>query len=369
MQVSEEDKKAFRDFYESSRTRLAKRIGAWNCANAQDPQPLLASFTEAFADLNSGGKLLRGMLVHLGAHLAGMEDLSEGDGLALAFEIFQTAVLIHDDIIDHATIRRGKACVHKRYEGSLNERGIRDRAGDTPSSAALCTGDLGLYLANLAIAEAYASHPRLPAVLAYFDRVVLDTIRGELLDVILPCEWTDPSLSDEDRAKLLSSSVSEIYYLKTAQYSTVGPAHAGMILAGAEEELLRDVDGLMTYLGEMFQIRDDVLGIFASGDVMGKDAAGDIAEGKLTILYQYVQAHSPQHTAELEEYYGTGCVTAAEIAAVQRIFRESGALAHAMSRAQELSDSAAEIIDGMHVTEEDRKILRGLLDYLESRTH
>ena len=144
---------------------------------------------------------------------------------------------------------------------------------------------------------------------------------------------------------------------------------AGAVESGCSEDVQAQLEQLGINFGYMFQIRDDVLGIYASGDVMGKDAAGDISEGKLTILFQYVQDQAPQYAAELEKYYGTGCVTEEAIDAVQRIFRESGALAFAGARAMELSEKAAGIIDRMHVTENDRKILRGLLDYLENRTH
>ena len=169
---------------------------------------------EDLADLNQGGKMLRGMLVVFGyqiaKHARGASDidLSISDALAQTFEMFQTGVLVHDDVIDNAAQRRGKITVHRRYEHRLDVRDIRMVSGiekpqEIAKSVGICVGDLGIYYANKLLADSYGSDPALGQLISYFDDIVIQTIRGELLDVVLPYEIQDPGIGEEERAKLL----------------------------------------------------------------------------------------------------------------------------------------------------------------------
>ena len=375
---------AFRSFYEETRGRLLKEAEAYNKRLLQEPQPLIAPFFAAMADLNEGGKMLRGVLTVLGYQIAcraGEASLSQaaaqapdpaaGDKAALAFEIFQTGVLIHDDIIDRAVTRRGKPTMTVRYEGVLEERGIEPpSSGDTRAriadGAALCAGDYLITASNLYLAEAYRSHPACASLIAAFDQIILDTIRGELLDVILPCEMADKSGEEAD--SLLMSSVNEIYHLKTACYSVIGPLRLGMILGGLDKARMLQVDQMADDLGIAFQIKDDILGIFADPDKLGKDVGSDIAEYKQTLLYAYVRTHAPEAMEKLAAYYGRETVTGADVAAVQEIFRDSGALAFAESEMDRRFEGALSKLKEMTwLDEEDREILDGFIEYNRGR--
>ncbi|MBE5997361.1 MAG: polyprenyl synthetase family protein [Lachnospiraceae bacterium] len=378
-----EKKNTFLEFYAESRGRLEQKIREYNGKTAQEPHPLLKPFFEDFADLNEGGKLLRGVFVNLGYALARAEQekgnseeespaeksraSSVSDPLAMAFEIFQTAVLIHDDVIDHAELRRGKRTAHFRYADRLTERNITDRAGDTPASAAVCLGDAGLYAANLMIAENLSSDPALGKLIAYFDSVVIDTIRGELLDVILPCEIGDPSRSPAESDQLLMQSVREIYHLKTARYSVIGPLHLGMLQGGASPELMELVDCFADEAGTAFQIKDDIFGIYADEKKLGKDIGSDIAEAKLTILYEYVKLHDPAAHEELLKDYGHAPVTEEMLRRVQNIFRESGAYDYAREEMEKCFGRASEYLEKTALPESEKEMLRGLVNYLRGR--
>ena len=358
---------AFLRFHKEHAARLTEKIREVNREIASEQQPLLADLFADFADLNEGGKLLRGVFVNLGCALAGGEDVEKSDALAIAFELFQTAVLIHDDIIDHASLRRGKPTVHIRYAGRLAERGIADTIGDTPSSAAICVGDAGLYLANRMIASSYDRDPRLGGLMTYFNDVVIDTIRGELMDVILPCESRDPSLTKAEADLLVAKSVEEIYHLKTARYSMIGPLHLGALYGGADGEMLARLDRFAAYAGTAFQIKDDILGIYAEQDVMGQDAGGDIAEGKLTILYSHMHQGDPALYEELMSVYGKEPVTPEALAKVQELFRKGGALAYAEEKMAECFAASREALAALSLPREKEELLAGLLVYLESR--
>ena len=369
----------FRKFYEETYKRLEKKTHAYNRSLKKDDNPIIRPFMEDLADLNQGGKMLRGMLVVFGyqiaKHARGASDidLSISDALAQTFEMFQTGVLVHDDVIDNAAQRRGKITVHRRYEHRLDVRDIRmvsgiERPQEIAKSVGICVGDLGIYYANKLLADSYGSDPALGQLISYFDDIVIQTIRGELLDVVLPYEIQDPGIGEEERAKLLEKSIYDIYFLKTAGYSVIGPLHLGMILGGAEPKEMAALDRCARDIGIAYQIMDDILGVFADPKILGKDVGSDVAEYKQTILYMYVRTMKPEFAEELLQYYGKKHVTSRDIEQVQRIFDESGALAYAQSVLADHFESAERKISRMKFMDaEDKKILRGFISYCKGR--
>ena len=370
---------AFRKFYEETYKRLDKKTHAYNRSLKKDDNPIIRPFMEDLADLNQGGKMLRGMLVVFGYQIARHArgaldiDLPISDALAQTFEMFQTGVLVHDDVIDNAAQRRGKITVHRRYEHRLDVRDIRMVSGiekpqEIAKSVGICVGDLGIYYANKLLADSYGSDPALGQLISYFDDIVIQTIRGELLDVVLPYEIQDPGIGEEERARLLEKSIYDIYFLKTAGYSVIGPLHLGMILGGAEPKEMAALDRCARDIGIAYQIMDDILGVFADPKILGKDVGSDVAEYKQTILYMYVRTMKPEFAEELLQYYGKKHVTSRDIEQVQRIFEESGALAYAQSVLADHFESAERKISRMKFMDaEDKKILRGFISYCKGR--
>ncbi len=370
---------AFREFYSQAFTRLSKKTAAYNRTLKKDDNPIIRPFMEDLADLNEGGKMLRGMLVGLGYQIArnaaGAEDvdLSVSDALAQTFEMFQTGVLVHDDVIDNAAQRRGKITVHRRYEHRLSVRDIQMVSGiekpqEIAKSVGICVGDLGIYYANKLLADSYKEEAVLGELISYFDDIVIQTIRGELLDVVLPYEIQDPGIDETERAKLLEKSIYDIYFLKTAGYSVIGPLHLGMILGGADKKQMAALDRCAKDIGIAYQIMDDILGVFADPKILGKDVGSDVAEYKQTILYMYVRTMKPEYSEELLKYYGKKHVNSRDIEEVQRIFEESGALAYAQNILAEHFDSAERKIGRMKfMTPGDKKIMRGFISYCKGR--
>lgn len=363
----------FMRFYEASRRRIQEKSGEFNESLKKDENPLLRMFKEDLADLNEGGKMLRGMLVNLGFRIAGGSKTEESDDLALAFEVFQTGVLIHDDIIDNAGTRRGKMTIHRRYENRLQSRNIAmlsraEKPADIARSAAICTGDLGLYYANRMIADSYGDSGKAGTLISAFDDIVLNTIRGELLDVVLPYELQDSRRTKKQMLTLLAKSVRDIYSLKTAGYSVVGPLHLGMLLAGADEASLEKMDAFAGEIGIAYQIMDDILGIYAEESFLGKDVGSDISEFKQTILYMYVRTNDEAAYEELLKYYGKKRVSRKDVSEVRRIFRDSGALAYAQNALMSCFRCAGRKLNAMDfVAEQDKEILRGFMIYCRGR--
>ena len=228
------------------------------------------------------------------------------------------------------------------------------------NSIALCMGDYGLYLSNKLISDAYKEDNNLGNVLSYFNDTVLRTIKGELLDVILPFESKNIGVDK----KTLEEKILDIYRLKTSYYTFIGPLSVGLILAGASKDELNVIEGLGTKLGIAYQIQDDILGIYSKD--MGKVQASDIKEYKQTLLYAY--AIQTKYKEELDKVYGKNELDDYTIQEVQRIMRESEALEKATKLMNSLYDESLVIINNIDwIKEKDKNILKGFVDYLRNR--
>ena len=349
----------FKEFYKEEKTNLEKTINNYN-ANLSDNNPLINENINNFKILNSDGKLIRGTLVNIGYYLL-KDDYQYSNNLALAYEIFQTAILIHDDIIDKDDKRRGKETIHytnynKYIKISSNEEEIKDLS----NSIALCMGDYGLYLSNKVISDNYKDNPNLGLVLSYFNETVLNTIKGELLDVIIPFE----SKNDLISKNLLEDNIMDIYRLKTAYYTIIGPLVTGLLLAGADNNKIKEITNFGEKVGIAFQIQDDILGIYSNE--LGKVTGSDIKEFKQTILYSHT--YNTDYKDELLKYYGSNNLDNNIINEVRDIFKKSSSLEYATNLMNSLYDESKDLLNRIDWINTDKKeLLIGFVDYLKTR--
>ena len=310
-----------------------------------------------FSNLNTNGKLVRGVLVDLGYNL--LKDDNYSSDLALAYELFQTSILVHDDIIDKDNTRRGKETIHYRNECHYTKHSLTNRK-HLSNSIALCMGDYGLYLANQMIATSYQKHPNLGKVLEIFNQTVLKTIEGELLDVVLPYKSKHKEMSLAE----IEKTIYEIDLLKTANYTIIGPLTTGLILAGGSKKQQQDITLFGEKIGIAFQIQDDILGIYND---MGKVIGSDIKEYKQTLLFSYTM-DKKEYKDELLKYYGKEDISEKEIEIVQSIFKESGAYDYAYGLMNDLYNESLEIIkDISWIDTNNKKLLIGFVEYLRQR--
>ena len=220
-------------------------------------------------------------------------------------------------------------------------------------------GDYGLYESNLIISKSYEEDPNLGKVLNYFNNTVLNTIRGELLDVILPFESKYVGVDN----KVLEESIMNIYRLKTAHYTIIGPMSTGLLLAGAPNSYLEDIKDFGEKVGIAFQIQDDILGIYSNE--MGKVIGSDIKEFKQTILYSHIM--TTPYKDELLKYYGNE-VNEEVVEKVRELFKESGSYDYALDMMNKLYDEGLELLNNIDWIEKNKKdILRGFVEYLRIR--
>ncbi len=319
---------------------------------------------EEFVRVNQDGKYLRASLVGLGYQTAGKQD-DNYKHLSAALEIFQTSILIHDDIIDNAKLRRGKDTIpvsyQKKYSNPIKENDtFETKKTNFSNSMGICVGDLGFYIANQIIVKSYKENPYLANLLEYYNEVVIKTCHGEMLDVILPFKEeyfkTTPQLEDK---------IIEIAKLKTAWYSVIGPYCLGLILGGIKENQIKIMEEILLKIGVAFQIEDDILGIYGDEKQLGKSITSDPEEYKQTILYSYTI--KTNYKEELQKYYGKK-LTKQEIDKVKEIFEKSGAKKYAENKMEELFQISEEQLNEIDfIDDKNKNILKGFIIYLKHR--
>lgn len=339
----------FKEFYKENKELLENIIKKYNNDLLKEENSIIKDNLKQFTKLNSGGKRIRGILIMLGYYL-GNDDLIYSMPLAAAYEFFQTSILIHDDIIDNDNIRRGEKTIPYYNEDKYK---IKDKG--TYNSIGLCVGDLGLYYGNKIISDNYEGTD-LSNILSLYNKTVIDTIRGEILDVVIP--FKEKNNLD---IKNLEEEILNIYSLKTSYYTIVGPLSLGMKLANFSNKEISELEKFSHNLGVAFQINDDLIGIYK--DDLNKVLGSDIEEFKQTILYSYTK--NTKYYDELMKYYGK-ITNADSLNEVRNIFDKSGAKEYAIDLKNKLYDESIEILDKIDFIEEDKKnILYGLVEYLK----
>ena len=284
--------------------------------------------------LSKSGKRVRGYLIKLGQILFGLDDESYLN-LAAAIEIFQTAILIHDDIIDEADKRRGMDTINHKYKGHV---GI---------AKAICIGDLGFFISYRIINNANISKELKDEIVRIYSKTLHNTVNGEIVDVELPLKTL------EYHKNMSEKLIYDIYVNKTAWYTIIGPILIGAASSGAGKEEQDKLIEMGTNLGIAFQIKDDLLGLYSDVDKIGK-TLNDIKENKQTIIYKYAIDHSSDEELKfIEKYYGNLDIDSENTKKLLEIFENTGARKKAEELVLEYTNKGIDIINSMDVKNKD----------------
>jgi geranylgeranyl diphosphate synthase type I len=155
---------------------------------------------------------------------------------------------------------------------------------------------------------------------------------------------------------------------KSAKYSIERPLHIGATLADASADQVRQLSAFGLPLGEAFQLRDDLLGVYGDPEATGKPAGDDLTEGKRTVLVALaLQGATDQDAKRLDQALGTP-LSVPEVEDLRRIIDQSGAHAEVERRIQELTAGALTALDEARVGDPARTVLRELAAAATQRT-
>lgn len=261
------------------------------------------------------GKRLRPLLFvlsYLGYSKRAAKGLYES---AVALELTHNFLLIHDDIIDKSDLRRGKPSMHKMMDNFL--KGYRN-IKFSGSDLALVAGDIIYAMAiNLFLKINEKKIPKEKAM-KKFSEIVIYTGAGQFLELLYGAK---------NISRIKKEDIYKIYDLKTAYYSFSYPLSLGAVLAGEGEKELQKLFEYGRCLGRAFQIKDDILNLFAREKETGKPALTDLKETKKTILLELAyQKLNPQNKSQINKILGKKHLTAPDLSKLHKIISESESL-------------------------------------------
>jgi geranylgeranyl diphosphate synthase, type I len=317
-----------------------------------DVDPMLAEPIVALRELvASGGKRLRPAFCHwayVGAGGPPGSDVVVDVGAAL--ELLHTFALVHDDVMDGSDLRRGQAAIHRRFmtrHGAVGGRGEGRRFGE---GAAILVGDFAFVYADLLF------HDVPDAARRIFDELRLELCVGQYLDLV----GTASGSSDADQA-------ARIERYKSGKYTVERPLHLGAALAGRFDDLADPLSAIGLPLGEAFQLRDDLLGVFGDSAVTGKPVGDDLREGKLTPLMAAAAARADAAHRPLLARVGSADLADTEVADLQAFLVDCGACDQVETAIEALVEESLRALRRAPITPEARTALEELATYVAWR--
>ncbi|MGX9790717.1 polyprenyl synthetase family protein [Mycobacterium sp. MMS18-G62] len=238
----------------------------------------------------AGGKRMRSTFAYLG-WLCGADDDDAALRAAASFELLHAFALLQDDVMDRSAMRRGRPSAHVIFAQWHREHSLSGSAERFGESAAVLLADLCLVWAEQMMRESGLDSAALSRTWPSYDAMRTELAVGQFADLVNDAS-AFPSLE----------RVLDVSRRKSGNYTVLRPLEIGASLAGCSPRLLTMLGGYGEALGEAFQLRDDLLGIFGSPSVTGKPVGSDLSEHKATSVV--VAAHhlaDPALRRELSE--------------------------------------------------------------------
>jgi geranylgeranyl diphosphate synthase type I len=325
--------------------------------------PDLAPLAEAAStSVLDGGKRLRPTFAYWGWRSGRAAGADGEDALvraASSLELLQACALVHDDVMDASDTRRGRPAAHIRFESVHRSNGWPGAAPAFGASGAILLGDLLLSWAEEMFSAAIDALPadRAGAAVQQFDLMRTEVVAGQFLDVLA-----------QTRGAFDPAEALRVIRFKTSKYTIVRPLLLGAGAAGAAPEVGRELAAYGHALGEAFQLRDDLLGVFGDPAETGKPAGDDLREGKRTLLVaRAVIAADDGQRQRLFDGIGNAELTDDEVDELRRILTETGARD---SIEHQIAERAAEAVGclGGAIREDARAALLDLADAAAHRS-
>jgi geranylgeranyl diphosphate synthase type I len=351
------------------RDRVDKALHEW----IQAARPSVASIApdlEAFVDtlagfVLDGGKRLRPAFCYWGYRAAvGAEGAAPADDdtvvrAAAALELLQACALVHDDVLDRSDTRRGAPSVHRRFETAHRAGSWVGDPEAFGNAAAILIGDLALVWADAMLTGSGLPAEALQRASPVWDAMRVEVMCGQYLDVV-----------EQARGGGSVERALRVARYKAAKYTVERPLHLGAAIGGGDGDLL---DGLSSYgvpLGEAFQLRDDLLGVFGDPRVTGKPAGDDLREGKRTVLVAYATEHADSaQLALLNEGVGDPQLDDARVGTLRDVITSTGAAAAVERLIDERAEAALAALDRTAMADDARAELAALATLATQRAH
>lgn len=299
-----------------------------------DISPELAPTVSALTEFLAGGKRLRPACAYWGYLGAGGVD----DAIIAAsasLELLQASALIHDDVMDNSDSRRGQPSMHRQFEARHRAEELHGDAEDFGAAAAILIGDLALAWTDTMYYESGFDLAALARGKHVLDAMRTELMAGQFLDV-----------TEQARGGGSVERAQRVMRFKTTAYTIERPLHLGAALAGASQATFDAYTAFGVPLGEAFQLRDDLLGVFGDAAETGKPAGDDLREGKRTVLIAIAHERAnPADRARLDELVGNPKLSIDGVDETREILERTGARSDVEAR---IESNRAKAVDALH---------------------
>jgi geranylgeranyl diphosphate synthase type I len=320
----------------------ARRAGELEHAGIDAAGDILGQFV-------SGGKCLRSTFVYLG-WLCGAPPDDAALRAAASFELLHAFALLQDDVMDGSDERRGRASAHRQFGQWHRERGLPGSSRRFGESAAILLGDLCLIWAEQMLRESGVESRRLRHAWPRYDAMRTELAIGQFAD-----------LTNDARQAPGLEIVLDVARRKSGNYTVRRPLEIGAAMAGCDEQTLAQLGRYGTAVGEAFQLRDDVLGVFGAPATTGKPAGGDLLERKATsVVVAAYQLADPPTRRELGDLMNGDVLDDARLNRWKSLIVATGAAELIEEMIDDRVGRAREQIGGMAIDE----AVRAALDHM-----
>jgi geranylgeranyl diphosphate synthase type I len=322
--------------------------------------PDLLELADAIDGLVLGaGKRLRPAFAYWGFRGAGGADSDQVVTALSALELVQASALIHDDVMDSSDTRRGEPSAHRRFEQRHRDEGWLGPPHQFGESAAILIGDLCLVWSDELFEGAGVDSEATGRARPVFDEMRTEVMVGQYLDVLA-----------QATGELSVERASKVATFKSAKYTVERPLLMGAALAHAPTETLTAYSAYGLAVGEAFQLRDDILGVFGDPTETGKPAGDDLREGKRTYLVAAAfEAAGDSDARTLRDDLGDPKLDLARIERMRQIIESTGALDRTESRIELLATQARKAIQTAPIDPEAIEVLTELIEASTQRRH
>lgn len=290
--------------------------------------------------MSLGGKRLRPALVLMATDLFG-GDIHEAISPALAVELFHNFTLMHDDIMDKAPLRRGKATVHAKWNEAV----------------AILSGDVMFVKAYQMMIQ--VKPEILSSVLAIFNETAIGVCEGQQID-----------MNFENRDQVSIPEYLEMIKLKTAVLLG-GALKIGALIGNASEQDAQHLYDFGVNLGIAFQLQDDILDVYGDPEKFGKQVGGDIISNKKTfLLIKALELAKGDKADELNYWLNLKTFDSEEkVKSVTAIYDSLGIRQLSEELMNDFADKAYQALGEIHLPENQKQSLNDFAALLIQREH
>lgn len=338
---------------ENVRSRVSESVISFVDDRSQllnDVDPHLDDLHVALLDFLNEGKRLRPAFCWWGWRAAGGADEDGVIQAAASLELLQACALIHDDVMDGSDTRRNAPSIHRRMATEHANAGWRGDSDNFGVAAAILLGDICLSWTDEMYSTADLSIDILQRGRPYLDVMRTEVMAGQYLDVVA-----------QARAEADSDLALRVATFKSAKYTIERPLQLGAAMFGGDDKLLAGLSNYGLPLGEAFQLRDDLLGVYGDPEVTGKPAGDDLREGKRTYLVtKALQLATLADAATLDTLLGDPELDTNGINQARELIADTGAGADVERLIAERTEQALESLDTVDIDPQARRVLSDL---------